>query len=148
MPLHGTHEQLQMTRMFNKFLSKNLEITPENYYNKYSIDKIEYKIKKFNNLISFLNEILDDMYYVDEYDDILDTINNFNENSILEKSQYLIYDLDGYAINLNNNNYRNWVYKYEIDSYIKMCNNNINSLEKALTLHNISSAIELALIKN
>ena len=58
MPLHGTHEQLQMTRMFNKFLSKNLEITPENYYNKYSIDKIEYKIKKFNNLISFLNEIL------------------------------------------------------------------------------------------
>lgn len=148
MPLHGTQEQLQMTRMFNKFLSKNLEITPENYYNKYSIDKIEYKIKKFNNLISFLNEILDDMYYVDEYDDILDTINNFNENSILEKSQYLIYDLDGYAINLNNNNYRKWVYKYEIDSYIKMCNNNINSLEKAITLHNIGSAVEIALIKN
>jgi len=148
MPLHGTHEQLQMMRMFNKFLSKNLEITPENYYNKYSINKIEYKIKKFNDLISFLNEILDDMYYVDEYDDILDTINNFNENSILEKSQYLIYDLDGYAINLNNNNYRKWIYKYEIDSYIKMCNNNINSLEKAITLHNISAAIEIALIKN
>jgi hypothetical protein len=88
------------------------------------------------------------MYYVDEYDDILNTIINFNENSILEKSQYLIYDLDGYAINLNNNNYRQWVYKYEIDLYIKMCNNNINSLEKAITLHNISAAIEIALIKN
>jgi hypothetical protein len=29
-----------------------------------------------------------------------------------------------------------------------MCNNNINSLEKAITLHNISAAIEIALIKN
>lgn len=147
MPLHGSHEQLKMVRLFNKFLNNKKSNSSIYYTNKFSIYQIENKIKKYYDLISFLECDIKfyDLTYIEEDDyNFINDVNSLNQYDIFEKSEFLIYDLDGYYI--NDKKYRNWIYNHEINLLIDYCFNKINILENSIIKHNINIGINLALL--
>ncbi len=147
MPLHGSQEQLKMVRLFNKFLNNKKFNSSIYYTNKYSIYQIENKIKKYYDLICFLECDIKfyDLTYIEEDDyNFINDVNSLNQYDIFEKSEFLIYDLDGYYI--DDKKYRNWIYNHEINLLIDYCFNKINILEISIIEHNINIGINLALL--
>ena len=147
MPLHGNHEQLKMVRLFSKFLNNKKSKSSIYYTNNFSIYQIENKIKKYYDLIDFLECDIkyNELTYIEEDDyNFINDVNSLNQYEIFEKSEYLIYDLDGYYI--NDKKYRNWIYNHEINLLIDYFFNKINILENSIIEHNINIGINLALL--
>tara|TARA_B100001142_G_C14255427_1_gene624921 strand:+ start:782 stop:1237 length:456 start_codon:yes stop_codon:yes gene_type:complete len=150
MPLYGTHDQLKMFRLYHKLIEYNKNITPSYYYNKCSIKKITLKIEKYTEYINLMYDILNyEMFLVHKKDILFKYIYDLNELNLLIKSNNLIYDLDEYTISFDEkfSKYRQWVYKYEIDSFINHYNLKIKCLKEAINLHNIEVGIQIALLR-
>ena len=150
MPLYGTHDQLKMFRLYHKLIEYDKNITPLYYYNKCSIKKITFKIEKYTEYINLMYDILNyEMFLVDKNDILFKYIYNLDELNLLIKSNNLIYDLDEYTISFDKefSKYRQWVYKYEIDSFINHYNLKIKCLKENINLHNIEVGIQIALLR-
>jgi len=93
MPLHGNNDQLKMVRLFNKFLNDKKSKSSIYYTNKFSIYQIENKIKKYYDLICFLECDIKfyDLTYIEEDDyNFINDVNSLNQYDIFEKSEFLI----------------------------------------------------------
>lgn len=150
MPLYGTHEQLKIFRLYHKLIEYKKNITPSYYYNKYSIKKITLKIEKYTEYINLMYDILNyEMFLVHKNYILYKHIYDLDELNLLINSNNLIYDLDEYTISFDEefSKYRQWVYKYEIDSFINHYNLKIKCLKNAINLHNINVGIQIALLR-
>ena len=144
MPLYGTTEQ-RFASIFFENLEENLIFK---YDENYIIDIIKTE-KRLDEIIKFIDEIWLDMMYEGEYAEYYDKFaKENNEEELLKESDYVIFDLDEYHIDIANGNIRYWIYEKELaDVKIKLKKakkdilNDINNL-------NIRAGIVIAFLRD
>jgi len=142
MPLHGTHTQLDCSRFFND-LEENLKFE----YNQDDIRDIQKTKEKLDETIDYIDEAWLDMIYEGEYSEYYDKFaKDNNEEELLRESDYVIYDLDGYYINMVNGNYRNWIYEKELSDISAILYEKKNIIEKIICDYNTRAGVALALL--
>lgn len=110
MPLYGTHLQRDCFLFFEN-LEENLKFN----YNKNDIISIEKTKESLDKTIKLFDEIWIDMIYEGEFANFYDKfVKDNNEEELLKESDYVIFSLDEYSIELTNGNYRTWVYEKEL----------------------------------
>ena len=144
MPLYGSELQRFACNFFED-LDKNLIFK----YNEEDIIDIKKTEKRLDEIIKYIDEIMMEMMYEGEYAEYYDKFaKENNEEELLKESEYVIFDLDEYDIELANGNYRTWLYEKEV-AYIKIklkkakkdIQNDINNL-------NIKSGIAIAFLRD
>lgn len=135
MPLHGTNIQLDASRYFESYfndLKKPLQIPDDN-------NKLEKLIDEQKNKHDFINSVYEECFNAknDPYDSYIhETIVSYkninNEPLIYEKSEYYVFDMDGYFIDTKEGNNRNWIYSSEIEEAYNKLKETIENLELTL----------------
>ena len=142
MPLHGSYLQRDCYLFFNN-LEKNLEFE----YNKNDIIDIEKTKEKIEKNLSLIKKAWMEMTYEGEYSDYYDNFAKENkEEELLNKSNYILFELDGYAIKLSNGNYRYWIYENELEYAIDILIKKKKNIEKELNNINVNAGVALALL--
>jgi hypothetical protein len=142
MPLHGSYLQRDCYLFFNN-LEKNLEFK----YNKNDIIDIEKTKEKIEKNLSLIKEAYMEMTYEGEYSNYYDNFAKENkEEELLNKSKYVLFDLDEYAIKLSNGNYRYWIYENELEYVIDILIEKKKNIEKELNNINVNAGVALALL--
>tara|TARA_Y100000389_G_C17392976_1_gene480947 strand:- start:819 stop:1262 length:444 start_codon:yes stop_codon:yes gene_type:complete len=144
MPLYGTPEQ-RFASIFFENLEENLIFK---YDENYIIDIIKTE-KRLDEIIKFIDEIWLDMMYEGEYAEYYDKFaKENNEEELLKESDYVIFDLDEYHIDIANGNIRNWIYEKELaDIKIKL-NEKKRDIQNDINKLNIRVGVTIALLRD
>lgn len=146
MPLHGTHEQMIASYYFDCD-----EIKKINYHFPDSILEYDELIEETKASIRFMDtinvELEDSNYSWKEY--IIYEIHNAyekesDEMALLEASEYYIFYMDGYYIQTELGNYRNWIYAVEIDDEYLRLTKYLKDLESKLLDKIVLIGLEIA----
>ncbi len=144
MPLYGSELQ-RFASIFFEDLDQNLIFK----YDKEDIIDINKTEERLDEIIKFIDEIWMEMMYEGEYAEYYDKFaKENNEEELLKESDYVIFDLDEYHIDIVNGNIRYWIYEKELaDVKIKLKKakkdilNDINNL-------NIRAGIVIAFLRD
>ena len=144
MPLYGTPEQ-----RFASIFFENLE---ENLIFKYDendiIDIIKTE-KRLDEIIKLIDEIWLDMMYEGEYAEYYDKFaKENNEEELLKESDYVIFDLDEYYIDIANGNIRNWIYEKELADIKFKLNEKKRDIQNDIKKLNIRVGVTIALLRD
>lgn len=144
MPIHGSELQ-RFAYNFFEDLDKNLIFK----YNEEDIIDIKKTEKRLDEIIKFIYEILMEMMYEGEYAKYYDKFaKENNEEELLKESDYIIFDLDEYNIELANGNYRPWLYEKEVvDIKIKLKKTK-KEIQNHINNFNIRSGIAIAFLRD
>lgn len=144
MPMYGSYLQRDCYRFFEN-LEENLEFT----YNKDDISDVRKTKEKIEKNIKLFNEAWMDMMYEGEYSEYYDKFaKDNNEEKLLQASDYVLFDLDEYYIELPNGNYRSWVYEVELFDIRKKLKAKICEIEDIINTYNTNAGVALALLRN
>lgn len=144
MPLYGTYLQRDCYRFFEN-LEENLEFT----YNKDDISDVQKTKEKIEKNIKLFDEVWLDMMYEGEHSDYYDKFaKDNNEEKLLQASDYVLFDLDEYYIELPNGNYRSWIYEVELFDIRKKLKAKQCEIEDIINTFNVNAGITLALLRN
>jgi len=144
MPLYGTYLQRDCYRFFEN-LEENLEFT----YNKDDISDVQKTKEKIKKNIKLFDEAWMDMMYEGEHSDYYDKFaKDNNEEKLLQASDYVLFDLDEYYIELPNGNYRSWIYEVELFDIRKKLKAKQCEIENIINTFNVNAGITLALLRN
>lgn len=143
MPLYGDYLQRAASEFFNDY-NENIKFS----FDENDMNSIQKTKNELEETIKLFDEIwLEMMYIEDEYQNYY---YNFalenNELELLEDSDYVIYDLDEYHINLENNAFRYWIYEKELSDLRKILKTKKINIDNIINDFNINSAIQLALL--
>jgi hypothetical protein len=142
MPLHGSYLQLDCYLFFND-LEENLKFE----YDKDDIVDIQKIKKELNETMKFIDEAWIDMMYEGEYSDYYDKFaKDNNEEELLRESDYVLFDLDEYTIELPNGNYRYWIYEKELSDAKDILIKKKQTVENHINEFNIRAGVTLALL--
>lgn len=142
MPLYGTHIQRDCFRFFED-LEENLKFS----YNKNDITDIKKTKKEIDETIKLFDEIWLDMMYEGEFAEYYDKFaKDNNEEELLKESDYVIFSLDEYGIELANGNYRTWVYEKELYDIRNILEEKKKNIENDINEFNINAGVALALL--
>ena len=113
----GKHLQFFASTFF-----KNLEDNLNFKYNEDDIIDIKNTEKRLDKIIKLIDEIWLDMMYEGKNAKYYDKFaKENNEEELLKESDYIVFDLDEYYIDIVNGNVRNWIYEKELsDIKIKL----------------------------
>ena len=144
MPLYGTELQ-RFASIFFKNLDDNLIFK----YNKFDIIDIKRTEKRLDEKIKYLDEIWMEMIYEGEYAEYYDKFaKENNEEELLKESDYILFDLDEYHIDIANGNYRTWIYEKEVaDIKIKLKKTKIE-IQNDINDLNIRAGIIIAFLRD
>lgn len=144
MPMYGSYLQRDCYRFFEN-LEENLEFT----YNKDDISDVRKTKEKIEKNIKLFNEAWMDMMYEGEYSEYYDKFaKDNNEEKLLQASDYVLFDLDEYYIELPNGNYRSWVYEVELFDIRKKLNAKKCEIEDIINTFDVNAGVALALLRN
>jgi|SaaInl85LU_5_DNA_1037374.scaffolds.fasta_scaffold24304_2 hypothetical protein len=142
MPLYGSYLQRECYLFFNN-LEENLKFS----YNKNDIIDIEKTKEKIDKTIKLFDEAWLDMMYEGEFAEYYDKFaKNNNEEELLKESDYVIFSLDEYEIELANGNYRTWVYEKELYDIRDILKEKKKNIENDINEFNINAGVTLALL--
>lgn len=142
MPLYGTSTQLNCSRFFND-LEENLKFE----YSKYNIIDIQKVKKELDETIKFIDEAWSEMMYEGEYSDYYDKFaKDNNEENLLYESDYVLFNLDEYTIELPNDNYRYWIYEKELSDVKDILREKKQTIENYINEFNVRAGVTLALL--
>ena len=142
MPLYGTSTQLNCSRFFND-LEENLKFE----YSKYNIIDIQKVKKELDETIKFIDEAWLEMMYEGEYSDYYDKFaKDNNEENLLYESDYVLFNLDEYIIELPNDNYRYWIYEKELSDVKDILREKKQTIENYINEFNVRAGVTLALL--
>jgi hypothetical protein len=142
MPLYGSYLQRDCYLFFNN-LEENLKFS----YNKNDIIDIEKTKEKIDKTIKLFDEAWLDMMYEGEFAEYYDKFaKNNNEEELLKESDYVIFSLDEYEIELANGNYRTWVYEKELYDIRDILKEKKKNIENDINEFNINAGVTLALL--
>lgn len=143
MPLYGSELQRFACNFFED-LDKNLIFK----YNEEDIIDIKKTEKRLDEIIKFIDEIMMKMMYEGEHAEYYDKFaKENNEEELLKESDYVIFDLDEYDIELANGNYRTWLYEKElVDIKIKLKKTKID-IQNDINKSNIRVGVSIALLR-
>lgn len=142
MPLYGTSTQLNCSRFFND-LEENLKFE----YNKDDIADIQKVKKELDETIKFIDEAWLEMMYEGEYSDYYDKFaKDNNEENLLYESDYVLFNLDEYTIELPNDNYRYWIYEKELSDVKDILREKKQTIENYINEFNVRAGVTLALL--
>ena len=142
MPLYGSYLQRDCYLFFNN-LEENLKFS----YNKNDIIDIEKTKEKIDKTIKLFDEAWLDMMYEGEFAEYYDKFaKNNNEEELLKESDYVIFSLDEYEIELANGNYKTWVYEKELYDIRDILKEKKKNIENDINEFNINAGVTLALL--
>lgn len=142
MPLRGSYLQRDCYLFFNN-LEENLKFE----YNKNDIIDIKKTKEKIDKSIKLIDEIWIDMMYEGEYAEFYDKFaKDNNEEELLNESDYVLFDLDEYAIKLPNGNCRYWIYEQELENVKNILIEKKKNIENDINELNINAGVALALL--
>lgn len=142
MPLYGTSTQLNCSRFFND-LEENLKFE----YSKDDIIDIQKVKKELDETIKFIDEAWLEMMYEGEYSDYYDKFaKDNNEENLLYESDYVLFNLDEYTIELPNDNYRYWIYEKELSDVKDILREKKQTIENYINEFNVRAGVTLALL--
>ena len=142
MPLYGSYLHRDCYLFFNN-LEENLKFS----YNKNDIIDIEKTKEKIDKTIKLFDEAWLDMMYEGEFAEYYDKFaKNNNEEELLKESDYVIFSLDEYEIELANGNYRTWVYEKELYDIRDILKEKKKNIENDINEFNINAGVTLALL--
>jgi tetrahydromethanopterin S-methyltransferase subunit G len=144
MPLYGSYLQ-RFAHNFFENLDENLIFN----YNEEDIIDIKKTEKRLDEIIKLIDEIMMEMMYEGKYAEYYDKFaKENNEENLLKESGYIMFDLDEYYIELENGNYRPWLYEKEINDVRIKLKKTKKKIENHINSFNIRAGISLALIRN
>lgn len=142
MPLYGSYLQRDCYLFFNN-LKENLKFK----YNKNDIIDIKKTKEKIDKTIKLIDEAWIDMMYEGKYAEYYDKFaKDNNEEELLKESDYVIFSLDEYEIELVNGNYRTWVYEKELYDIRDILKEKKKNIENDINEFNINAGVALALL--
>lgn len=142
MPLYGTHLQHKCCCFFYD-LEENLKFE----YNKDDITDIQKVKKDLNETIKFIDEAWLDMMYEGENSEYYNKLaKDNNEEKLLYESDYVLFDLDEYKIELPNGNYRYWIYEKELFDVKDILREKKQTIENYINEFNVRAGVTLALL--
>ena len=144
MPLYGTELQ-RFASIFFEDLDQNLIFK----YDKEDIIDINKTEERLDEIIKFIDEIWMEMMYEGKYVEYYDKFaKENNEEELLKESDYVIFDLDEYHIDIANGNIRNWIYEKELaDIKIKL-NEKKRDIQNDINKLNIRVGVTIALLRD
>tara|TARA_B110001450_G_scaffold27862_1_gene24353 strand:+ start:56 stop:499 length:444 start_codon:yes stop_codon:yes gene_type:complete len=144
MPLYGTELQ-----RFASIFFENLDENVIFKYNKFDIIDIKRTEKRLDEKIKYFDEIWMEMIYEGEYVGYYDKFaKENNEEELLKESDYILFDLDEYHIDIGNGNYRTWIYEKEVaDIKIKLKKIK-KTIQDDINDSNIKAAIAIAFLRD
>lgn len=144
MPLYGSYLQRDCYRFFNN-LKENLKFK----YNKNDMIDIEKTKKNIEKTIILIDKARMEMMYEGKYSDYYNqfAIDN-KEEELLNESDYVLFDLDEYAIKLPNGNCRYWIYEQELQNVKNILIEKKKNIENDINELNINAGVALALMIN
>lgn len=144
MPLYGTELQ-----RFASIFFENLDDNVIFKYNKFDIIDIKRTEKRLDEKIKYFDEIWMEMIYEGEYAEYYDKFaKENNEEELLKESDYILFDLDEYHIDIGNGNYRTWIYEKEVaDIKIKLKKIK-KTIQNDINDSNIKAAIAIAFLRD
>lgn len=142
MPLYGSYLQRDCYLFFNN-LKENLKFK----YNKNDIIDIKKTKEKIDKTIKLFDEAWIDMMYEGKYAEYYDKFaKDNNEEELLKESDYVIFSLDEYEIELVNGNYRTWIYEKELYDIRNILKEKKKNIENDINKFNINAGVSLALL--
>jgi hypothetical protein len=134
MPLHGTNIQLDASRYFESYFSDDKKPLLQIHIDDNNLEKL---IDEQKNTLDFINSVYEECFNAkndSSYDSyILETIASYkninDETLIYEKSEYYVFDMDGYFIDTKEGNTRNWIYSFEIEEAYNKLKETIEDLD-------------------
>jgi hypothetical protein len=134
MPLHGTNIQLDASRYFESYFSNDKKPLLQIHIDDNNLVKL---IDEQKNTLDFINSVYEECFNAkndSSYDSyILETIASYkninDETLIYEKSEYYVFDMDGYFIDTKEGNTRNWIYSFEIEEAYNKLKETIEDLD-------------------
>ena len=144
MPLYGSYLQRDCYHFFNN-LKENLKFK----YNKNDMIDIEKTKKNIEKTIILIDKARMEMMYEGKYSDYYNqfAIDN-KEEELLNESDYVLFDLDEYAIKLPNGNCRYWIYEQELQNVKNILIEKKKNIENDINELNINAGVALALMIN
>lgn len=137
MLLHESYLQRECYLFLND-LKENLKFS----YNKNDLIDIEKTKKKLDQTIKLFDEIWLDMMYEGKNAQYYDKFaKDNNEEELLKESDYVLFDLDEYAIKLPNGNSRYWIYEKEIYDIRNILKEKKKNIENDINEFNIRAGI-------
>ena len=114
----------------------------------YSVLENEDKQKMIDKKLKLIDEAWMEMEYQRYNQDYYASFaNNFGEKHLLEKSGYIILDLDEYSVDtLNGDGTRNWIYECELGDFRKKLLKNKKKLNDILVESQVSAALAIAML--
>lgn len=144
MPMYGSYLQCYCFQFFEN-LEDNIEFT----YNKDDFCDVQKTKEKIEKNIKLFEEVWIDMMYEGENSDYYNKFAKDNsEEELLQVSDYVLFDLDEYYIQLANGNYRNWLYECELSDVRKKLKLKKTEIEISINEYNIRAGVAIALLRN
>tara|TARA_B110000444_G_C18716756_1_gene536441 strand:+ start:475 stop:918 length:444 start_codon:yes stop_codon:yes gene_type:complete len=144
MPLYGTELQ-RFASIFFENLDDNLIFK----YNEYDIIDIKKTEKRLDEKIKYLDEIWMEMMYEGEYAEYYDKFAKENkEEELLKESDYILFDLDEYYIDIANGNNRTWIYEKEVANVRIELKKTKEKIQNDINNSNIRVGIAIALLRD
>jgi hypothetical protein len=110
------------------------------------IPKLIKLIEENKKDLNFINSLYNECFNTKTDDPLFDnhiyeSISKYekpnDELDIYKKSDYYVFNMDGYAIKTKEGNNRNWIYAFEIDTEYNFLTNKIKEMERQLALSKI-----------
>ena len=144
MPLYGSELQ-RFASIFFEDLDQNLIFK----YDKEDIIDINKTEERLDEIIKYLDEIWMEMMYEGEYAEYYDKFaKENNEEELLKESDYIIFDLDEYHIDIANGNNRTWIYEKEVANVRIELKKTKEKIQNDINNSNIRVGIAIALLRD
>ena len=110
---------------------------------------IKIQKKNIEKTIILIDKARMEMMYEGKYSDYYNqfAIDN-KEEELLNESDYVLFDLDEYAIKLPNGNCRYWIYEQELQNVKNILIEKKKNIENDINELNINAGVALALMIN
>jgi len=113
-----------------------------------SIVENEEHLEIIDNNLHLIEEAWMEMEYIKNNKDYYTNFaNRYEETKLLQKSGYVIYDLDEYEVNtLDGNGMRNWIYECELYDFKEKLLENKKMIKDIITESKVLSGLAIAML--